>query len=181
MKRWTRHGHDRLYVQTLAGERLGYWDCKTGTAAVQPGADREAFDAALAAHLPADGPATEVPALADPAPAEPSEPAPAPLPDGPTAPDDAPPAEPPGAQDDGREAANEAPDGPSWTDLAGTRPGAAAREQAMALKQAAPVRTFFARALGVKNDERAWRIGVDGEEAVAARLARLGLHLRWHV
>jgi hypothetical protein len=59
-------------------------------------------------------------------------------------------------------------------DLALTRPGAAAREQAEALKEAAPVRTFLARVLGVKTDERAWRIGADAEEAVAARLAKLG-------
>ena len=52
MKRWTRYGHDRLYVQTQTGERLGYWDCKTGTAVVQPGADRDAFDTALVGHLP---------------------------------------------------------------------------------------------------------------------------------
>lgn len=48
-----------------------------------------------------------------------------------------------------------------------------AREQAVALKQAAPVRTFLARALGVHTDERAWRIGADGEEKVAAQLSKL--------
>lgn len=54
------------------------------------------------------------------------------------------------------------------------RPGAAAREQAVALRREAPVRTLLARAMRVHTDERAWRIGADGEEAVAARLARLG-------
>lgn len=184
MKRWTRYGHDRLYVQTRAGDRLGYWDLKTATAVVEPGADRDAFDAALAAHAPAGGPAIPVPA-----PADQSAPAPGPLPDATTASgsattasDDTQPAEDPGAQDDATLDAAEAgptPDGPSCTDLAAVRPGAAAREQALALRQAAPVRTFLARALGVKTDERAWRIGADGEEAVAARLARLGD--RWKV
>jgi hypothetical protein len=48
-----------------------------------------------------------------------------------------------------------------------------AREQAVALKAAAPVRTLLARVLGVHTDERAWRIGADGEEMVAAQLTRL--------
>jgi hypothetical protein len=48
-----------------------------------------------------------------------------------------------------------------------------AREQALALKDAAPVRTFVARMLRVHTDERAWRIGADGEEKVAAQLAKL--------
>ncbi|PZS35030.1 MAG: NERD domain-containing protein [Pseudonocardiales bacterium] len=48
-----------------------------------------------------------------------------------------------------------------------------AREQALALKAAAPVRTLLARALRVHTDEWAWRIGADGEEKVAARLAKL--------
>jgi hypothetical protein len=43
----------------------------------------------------------------------------------------------------------------------------------VALKEAAPVRTFVARLLGVHTDERAWRIGADGEEKVAAQLEKL--------
>jgi len=64
-------------------------------------------------------------------------------------------------------------DEPGWTDLAATRAGAAARERALELMQAAPVRTFVARVFGLKTDERAWRIGADAEEEVAARLRRL--------
>jgi hypothetical protein len=57
-----------------------------------------------------------------------------------------------------------------------------AREQAHALKQAAPARTLLARALGVRNDERAWRIGADGEEKVATQLEKvLRKDLRWHI
>lgn len=110
VKRWTRYGHDRLYVQTPTGERLGYWDCRTGTAVVQPGADRAAFDAALAAHLPTDGPVVEVPA-----PTAPSDPAPppAPLPEGPAAPDNASPAGGAGPEDDEPGGAVEAPGEPS--------------------------------------------------------------------
>ncbi|MCA1007286.1 NERD domain-containing protein [Rhodococcus hoagii] len=58
-------------------------------------------------------------------------------------------------------------------DLAELRPGAAARARAEAAGDAAPVKTFFARLLGVRTEERAWRIGADGEEAVAARLAKV--------
>jgi hypothetical protein len=59
-------------------------------------------------------------------------------------------------------------------DLALNRPGQAAREQALELRAAAPVRTIVARLVGAKTDERAWRIGADGEEEVARHLARLG-------
>ncbi len=48
-----------------------------------------------------------------------------------------------------------------------------ARRQAVALKEAAPVRTLLTRVLGVHTDERAWRVGADGEEKVAAQLAKL--------
>jgi hypothetical protein len=58
-------------------------------------------------------------------------------------------------------------------DLAINRAGAGAREQAVAARDAAPVKTVFARVLGVHTDERAWRIGADGEEKVAAQLARV--------
>jgi hypothetical protein len=39
-----KYGHDRLYVQTAAGTRLGYWDNKTGTAVLVDGADQAAFE-----------------------------------------------------------------------------------------------------------------------------------------
>ena len=59
-------------------------------------------------------------------------------------------------------------------DLAGNRPGAAARAKALEVRRAAPVRSRVARVLGVHTDERAWRIGADGEEEVGRRLAKLG-------
>jgi Nuclease-related domain len=59
-----------------------------------------------------------------------------------------------------------------WIDLATNRAGAETREQALAAREAAPVKTFLARAFGVHTDERAWRIGADGEEKVAAQLAK---------
>jgi hypothetical protein len=70
---------------------------------------------------------------------------------------------------------------PPARDLAANRPGAAVREQAVAARRQAPIKTLLARVRGVHTDERAWRIGADGEEATAAQLARLaprwrGLH-----
>jgi hypothetical protein len=70
---------------------------------------------------------------------------------------------------------------PAWTDFAANRAGAMAREQALALRRAAPVRTLLGRVLSVHNDERAWRIGADGEEKVAEQLAKLARKdPRWH-
>jgi hypothetical protein len=70
----------------------------------------------------------------------------------------------------------------SWTDLALTGAGDAAREQAVAAREAAPARTLLARVLRVHTDERAWRLGADGEESVARGLAKLQKKdPRWHV
>jgi hypothetical protein len=66
-----------------------------------------------------------------------------------------------------------------WTDLAGTAAGAGIQAEAKALREAAPVKTFIARLLGVHTDERAWRVGAKGEQLVAQQLERLGPS--WHV
>ena len=177
MKPWERYGHDRLYVQTADGTRLGYLDHKTGATVLEDQAHRDAFNAALVAHrdtgvvpLATAPPAIPVQVTASALPAPPLVAAAAPLP--------RPDATVVGAVSGCEEAAAAAPE-TDWNDLAAIKAGAAAREQAVALKRAAPVTTFLARALGVKTDERAWRIGADAEEAVAARLARLDD--RWKV
>ncbi|MEI6365411.1 MAG: nuclease-related domain-containing protein, partial [Actinomycetes bacterium] len=59
-------------------------------------------------------------------------------------------------------------------DLADNRPGAAARAKALEVRRAAPVCSRIARLLGFHTEERAWRIGADGEEDVGRRLAKLG-------
>jgi hypothetical protein len=65
----------------------------------------------------------------------------------------------------------------SWVDLADRRPGQAARAQAIvevnAMRARSKIMTFVARTFDMKTDERAWRVGADGEEAVAEQLARL--------
>jgi hypothetical protein len=65
------------------------------------------------------------------------------------------------------------------TDLTATRPGERLADEAVALRRAAPTRAFLARVLGVHTDERARRIGADGERQVAARLNKLGT--QWYV
>ena len=176
VKRWARYGHDRLYVETPDGTRLGYWDNRTDQPVVEDETHRESVTVAVAAFRGAPAVPVAVPAQAAPvdmpapvlaapavvAPAIEAPPAPAPVPTLFPTPAPAEPEIP------------AAPDGPAWTDLRLNRPGQAAREQAVAHRQAAPVKTLFARVFGVHTDERAWRIGADGEEAVAARLARLG-------
>lgn len=60
-----------------------------------------------------------------------------------------------------------------WLDLAQNGAGAEVRAQAVRARAAAPVRTFAARAFGVHTEERAWRLGADGEEKVAAQFDKL--------
>jgi hypothetical protein len=64
-------------------------------------------------------------------------------------------------------------DGPV-VDLAANVAGSAARAKRNEVNAAAPVKNFVARLLGVKTEERAWRVGAKGEEKVAAELAKLG-------
>ncbi|MEJ5914378.1 nuclease-related domain-containing protein [Pseudokineococcus sp. 1T1Z-3] len=170
VQRWRRYGHHRLYVQRSDGQQLGYWDCTTATAVLTPECDaagRAAFDAALAGH-----PDVVVPVGTAGIPdADHEQVAAVPVPRVPAPAEAAATSEP----------ASSGPEtfGRAWTDLASNRAGAAARAKALELRRAAPVRTFVARLLGRHTEERAWRIGADGEEAVAAQLARLDR--RWRV
>ena len=70
-------------------------------------------------------------------------------------------------------------EGPAWQDLSQNRAGQAVRERAVELRSEAPVKTFVARVFGVQTDERAYRVGADGEEEVAWRMRKLGDC--WHV
>ncbi|WP_291382243.1 nuclease-related domain-containing protein [Demequina sp.] len=66
---------------------------------------------------------------------------------------------------------------PTWTDLATRRPGQLVREQAAVAwessKDRSKILAYGARVFNVHTDERAWRVGADGEEAVGARLEKL--------
>lgn len=154
--RWKRYGKDRLYVNTSDGTRVGWLDLHSGETTVELDELREAFDAAVAQHRPS-GTSAPTPAAQELEQAS-SELVPA----APTPRVSRPPTAEP-------EVAPEVP----WTDYALNRAGEAARARALAEKEAAPVRTLAARLLRVHTDERAWRIGADGEEKVAAQLARL--------
>ena len=71
-------------------------------------------------------------------------------------------------------------DPPPYHDLASNRPGQAARQRAeeelAAMKARSRVGTWLARAVDAKTDERAWRVGADGEETIGAKLDKLVPH-----
>lgn len=71
-----------------------------------------------------------------------------------------------------------------WADLAENRPGQQVRAEATVqldeMRERSRVGTFLARAFDVKTDERAYRVGAKGEEAVGPRLEKLVKH-GWHV
>lgn len=158
--RWTRYGKDRFYVKDAEGRDLGWADATTRavTATTPESAARVA--AAVAAHL---GGATTTPAPPLPPPASPTPP---------------PAAETAEPQRDPNAASG------SWHDLAENVPGQAARaradEEVAAMRERSRVGTWLARALDVKTDERAWRVGADGEERIGAKLEKLHKE-GWHV
>ena len=155
VERWRKYGKDRLYINGPDDRRLGWCDLATGTVTVDDELDRSAVLAAVETWRASKQKSALLPPLEATVPAA----SPQPATDGAPGPKLEQPAE----------VATE----PVWEDLVQRRAGQAAREQATALKDAAPVRTFLARLLRVHTDERAWRIGADGEEKVAAQLAKL--------
>lgn len=142
---WKRFGHDRLYVTAADGTQIGYWDNLTSTAHAEYPEQARLIVEAVAAW--SERPTAEETATAG----------------GEAAP-----------ESDHLVLPDQEVEPPTWVDLAANKPGAEARAQATALKEAAPFRTFLARAFNVKTDERAWRIGADGEKEVARQLRKLG-------
>jgi hypothetical protein len=158
VERWRRYGHDRAYVR-VAGEQVGYRDLKTGSVQCN---DARYLGAVVEAteHLLCVAPSYTVGhGSNDDAP-------PPTIPERPAAPRPARIPPPPPVL---------LPD----RDLAANEPGAGPRDQATALRDAAPVRSWLAGLIGAKTDERNWRIGAEGEVAVALRLAKLPAG--WHV
>lgn len=150
--RWRRYGQDRLYVTAADRTKVGWICLLTGQKQVEALEHCAGFDAAVADWKRAQDRA---------APGGLPSPRHEPLDSSPSAAAFIP-TSPPAAR-------------PSDVlDLAANRPGAAAREQALALRREAPVRTLVQRALGMRTEERAWRIGADGEELVGTQLAKLG-------
>jgi hypothetical protein len=156
VRRWARYGHERLYAETPAGTALGYLDVKTGRYHSDDLSSLPLLEKAIGDHL-----ATQQIAV-QPAPEQVAEPEAAPAVEVVAAVVEEP-------------TSAEAPAAAEWVDISGTRAGSAAREQAIAARAAqGRFKGFLARAFDVKTDERAWRIGADGEEAVAAQIAKLG-------
>ena len=150
-QRWQRHGKDRYYLRAADGTQLGYYDALAGTLHLErPGLDGPCREALERAGVQ--------------------------LPPGETVPEQRSPVEPVGSEAVSFLGAEE--------DLAARRPGQAARERATAElasdRERSRVRTFIARTLDAKTDERAWRVGAAGEDTVGQRLERLTEH-GWHV
>lgn len=139
VNRWHRYGKDRLYVTKPDGRKIGWWDLIADQGHPEsPHLDTALLEAVTSWRAsPPDAPnqrPTHAAYLATQRSSSPATGLPA-------------------------EHADESGPAPAlgWDDLAATRPGAAARCQARAAKEAAPVRTFLARALGIHSEERAWR------------------------
>lgn len=149
---WSKYGKKRLYVKTVDGTDVGHIDLVTGV--VAPAADGFADELAAIAreHLgsASSAPTAELPD-AEWAAAEP--PAPGPVSNGPPLELD--------------------------LDLSLNVAGAAARAKREEVNAKAPVLNLVARVLGVKTDERAWRVGAKGEVKVGKELAKLPDG--WHV
>lgn len=184
--RWAKYGHDRGYATAADGTTLGWIDRKTGVVTLADGADVASVTDALVAWsgtslptpIPASAPfdalvdvaphvveGAPVPSVVEP---ESVDEAFATLPNpGPSVPPPTP------ARSVKRVTRVE----PEWTDLAAHRPGQLVREQAAAKWEADKAESklfaYGSRFFDAKTDERAWRVGTEGEEYIGAKLDRL--------
>jgi hypothetical protein len=150
VRRWARFGHERLYAETPGGTALGYLDLKTGRYHSDDLSNLPLLERAISDHL---GTVPPTPPTPPSPPVEELEPVEL---DAPT---------------DTLPATIAAP----AYDISATPAGAAAREQALAERAAqGTMRNVLARLTGARTEERAWRIGADGEVAVAQQLTKLG-------
>jgi hypothetical protein len=163
VQRWRRYGNDRLYVNRPNDVKVGWWNLASDEPHPHTPGDLADLQAAVDAWKGAGSPKVLlVPPMARSTIDPPRE----------DRINDEGGAQPPSHALNAPGADQSAAERP-WIDLATNAAGAAAREQAVAAKDAAPVRTALARALGVHTNERAWRIGADGEEKVATQLAKV--------
>lgn len=176
VNRWTRYGKDRLYVMDDE-RRLGWYDLVDDELHVHDDQRASEIRAALAGHPamadrlatsrfdslagsePAFPPAQEVKSVTSRMPANG-------------------PGEVAGVHHPEVQAA-EIPVrfADSMHDLAANRPGQAVRARAVEEREAQlaahPIRSRLARLFDAKTDERAWRVGAEGEESVGRRLDKL--------
>ncbi len=153
LNRWRRYGKDRLYVTRTDGSAVGWWDLVTDEGHPETDGDAAVLAESVAAWRSARAETRKTErVLAASGPQDLSQ------------------------TEERSSAASVSPTTKverPWLDLALNTPGAEVRQQAQAARESAPVRTLLARALGVHTDERAWRIGAEGEERVAAELAKV--------
>lgn len=174
VNRWRRYGKDRLYVISADGTKIGFWDLVAGEGHPESPEDLPALVAAVEGWQAArDVDRVRVShsvAAAAPTASGPSSGVPKHFSTGPQIGEPSASAE--SAPTTGEPALTGTPATQPWIDLTTNRAGAEAREQALLARNAAPMKSTLARVLGVHTDERAWRIGANGEEKVAAQLAK---------
>ncbi len=173
--RWTRYGKDRVYVRTADGLDVGHVDLIAQCHVVKDLAYEVAMNDCLARWCPAAEPADgtglgDIPSPS--APLEASSPIGVLLTPSAVSPLTADALLEPTQHADSDPIADLKVDAPR--DLVANVAGAAVRAKRNEVNAQAPVLNLFARVLGVKTEERAWRVGAKGEEKVAAELARLG-------
>lgn len=177
--RWTRYGKDRVYVRTAEGLDVGHVDLVAQCNVVKDLAYEAAMNDCLARWCPAAGP-TDGPGPGDiPSPSatfEASSPIGALLTPSAVSPFTTVTVPEPTHHTDFDPLAGFNAEAPR--DLVANVAGAAVRAKRNEVNAQAPVLNLFARVLGVKTEERSWRVGAKGEEKVAAELARLGDS--WH-
>ncbi len=171
--RWQKFSMDRLFVNDEAGTRIGWVDIETGVETIEKEGREDAFRAAVAAWR-RENPAVAMPEDALPEGAEPERrPAPEPAPKAEPQPTPVP-----------APASSRRPAARPGRDLALNRPGEAVRARAdeewQARKDRSKFRAYAARVLDAHTDERAWRVGAQGEEKVGPKLEKL-IPLGWRV
>lgn len=161
VEEWKRDGHHCLYVKTEAGEDVGWVDLKSSRFGIHREDLRSEFESTLREHgvrymsdgdrapLPGDRRVCRPVVTADPMGLHQWD-----------------------QQTADSPASVDQPERP-WTDLALNKPGQGIRSLARSHRNAAPLRTTVARLFNVHTDERAYRIGADGEEATGEELAHL--------
>ncbi len=186
--RWTRFGKDRLYVKDADGFEVGWADLLTGqihvTVPELASAVAEVVEVyqtragtlptTVRCSAPEDAHTAHEPDT-PPSPAIRGNESPHLPPSGPSLP--LPPPVEPAVDPVSLDVAVPQVADDEWHDLALNRPGQAARakaeEELAAMKEKSRVGTWLARTLDVKTDERAWRVGADGEETIGAKLEKL--------
>lgn len=175
--RWRKYGKDRVYVNDDTGAQVGWVDLLTGEEHLNDPARVDEFRAVVAPFLPAseDAPAAQPEEVTQRVSSAAAPVAPVAAAEKPVTQDAPPPAAPipPAPEPSDVPVSGE----PEWEDLSLRVPGQGVREEAeaalAAMRERSRVRTVLARALDVKTEERAWRVGADGEENVGKRLTKL--------